>query len=170
MASSSRFIRVVGKRSSITMTISISDPLTSRPVLLSDRGTSWAMLWTISPAMKKQACKPFHPRIESQISPSECADGQALGKPAGPPQEKFISAYGIMNLGAGKGPLILNQLNNLSFHGSPEKRPRKKSKIRTPFMVRYLTTNGKSDTYAPFHPFALRYGSIPHHNRQNRSS
>jgi hypothetical protein len=27
-------------------------------------------------------------------------------------------------------------------------------------MVRYLTTNGKSDTYGRFHPFALRYRRV----------
>jgi len=27
-------------------------------------------------------------------------------------------------------------------------------------MVRYLTTNGKSDTYALSHPFALRYRRV----------
>ena len=38
--------------------------------------------------------------------------------------------------------------------------PRKKSQPRIPFMVRYLTTNGRSDGYGPYRPFALRYRRV----------
>ena len=36
-------------------------------------------------------------------------------------------------------------------------RPRRKSEDKLPFMVRYLTTNGKIDGYGASRPFALRY-------------
>jgi pyruvate/2-oxoglutarate dehydrogenase complex dihydrolipoamide dehydrogenase (E3) component len=38
--------------------------------------------------------------------------------------------------------------------------PDKKSAGPIPFVVRYLTTNGTSDTYGRFHPFALRYRRV----------
>ena len=37
---------------------------------------------------------------------------------------------------------------------------RKKSEMNFPFMVRYLTTNGKLDTSALFKAFALRYRRV----------
>ena len=36
----------------------------------------------------------------------------------------------------------------------------KKSSDAFPFMVRYLTTNGKSDAYDQYNPFALRYRRV----------
>jgi len=35
-----------------------------------------------------------------------------------------------------------------------------KSAGAIPFMVRYLTTNGKSNTYGLYEPFALRYRRV----------